>query len=682
MFGSKKPLFQRGLGAFMTTPSRLSVCLFLSLAGSAVAQSGLMPLPSQINRDSGALGLTSTFKVETPRSHDERLEAAIARAVRRIETAADLRHEGRGVFGTTPLIVSVAGPGQAVQSITEDESYSLTVTTEEVTIEANTDVGAMHGLETLIQLVQPTSKGYEIPAVTVHDSPRFPWRGLMIDCGRHFEPVPVIKRNIDAMAAVKMNVFHWHLTEDQGFRIESKLYPQLTAKGSDGLFYTQADVKEVVAYARARGIRVVPEIEMPGHSAAWLYAYPELHSGTPADGIRREFGVSKTALDPTREETYVFVRKLLTELTALFPDAYVHIGGDESPAPDWNNNPRIVAFKKAHHLKDNDALQAYFNTRVLAILTSLHKRMMGWDEILTPELPKDIVVQSWRGAASLAKGAQMGYDGILSAPYYLDGMRSAGDHYLADPIPQNTTLTAEEQKRILGGETPMWAEHLNETDIDSRIWPRAAAIAERFWSPQSVTDVNSMYDRLAYVSLELESLGLTHITSGDAHLRAMAHTEQIDDLRTVASVIEPVSFGERAKEQRTDQLTPLDRFVDAVRPDPPSRHWSEVTASACVNKDTTACAELAAWFSKIDKAIPHAKEQAEASPQMQDMLPRLDQLHALMLLGEQAVTAIQKGQPVQDKSSWQTTLDDAKKPSALVRFTFLNALQTLTGIAK
>ncbi|WP_263409467.1 beta-N-acetylhexosaminidase [Terriglobus tenax] len=665
-------------------PALLLACFAVTASTFAQTsfQPNLMPLPSEITQGSGALVLKSTFKVETPRTHDARLEAAIARAVRRMETAADLRHEGRGVFGTTPLVVSVAAPGQAVQSLTEDESYSLTVTSEKAMIEANTDVGAMHGLETLIQLVQPTPQGYEIPAVTVHDSPRFPWRGLMIDCGRHFEPIPVIERNIDAMAAVKLNVFHWHLTEDQGFRIESKLFPKLTTKGSDGFFYTQDEVKEVVAYARARGIRVVPEFEMPGHSAAWLYAYPELASGTVPDEIRREFGISNTALDPTREETYVFVRKLLTELTALFPDAYVHIGGDETPAPDWKTNPRILAFKKAHNLKDNDALQAYFNTRVLAILTSLHKRMMGWDEILTPELPKDIVVQSWRGAASLAKGARMGYEGILSAPYYLDGMRPAGVHYLADPVPADSTLTAEEKKRILGGETPMWAEHLNERDIDSRIWPRAAAIAERFWSPQSVTDVDDMYRRLAVVSLELESVGLTHLQSGDARLRAMAHTEQIDDLRTVASAMEPVSFGERSKTQHTDQLTALDRFVDAVRPDPASRHWSELTTTACLKKDAVACAQLTAWFQQIDRAIPHAKEQAAASPQMQDVLPRLDQMHALMVIGEQAADAVEKGSTASGKADWQATLNEAKRPAALVRFTFLDALTKLVEAAK
>ena len=200
-----------------------------------------------------ALALDSTFAVEVPGVSDPRLTNAIDRAVRRIEDHRNgLRHAGRGVAGTTRLIVKVDHPSAPVQSLDEDESYSLSVTASGAEIDAVGEVGAMHGLETLIQLVQPSGSGYVIPAVAIHDTPRFRWRGLMIDCGRHFEPVAVIERNLDGMAAVKLNVFHWHLTGDQGFRMESRIYPKLTTKGSDGLYYTQQDANEIVAYARAR----------------------------------------------------------------------------------------------------------------------------------------------------------------------------------------------------------------------------------------------------------------------------------------------------------------------------------------------------------------------------------------------------------------------------------------------
>src|SRR5882757_7370843 len=370
----------------------------------------LIPQPANLSVAPGRLVLTSQFSYGATGFTNARLDSAIESAVAQIKLKTGLEiplHAGSPA-SSAELLVSVGGPGEAVQSIDEDESYSLTITSAHAELKASTVVGAMRGLQTLIQLVQPAGDGYVLPTVTINDSPRFPWRGLMIDCGRHFEPIDVIKRTIDGMAAVKLNVFHWHLTEDQGFRIESKVFPKLTAMGSDGLFYTQQEALEVVAYARARGIRVVPEFEMPGHSTAWLVAYPELASGRAPSSIRRQFGVSDFALDPTREETYRFIDRFLTEMTGIFPDTYLHIGGDETVSPEWKSDPRILAFMSAHQLKDPDALQAYFNQRVLKILVRLHRHMIGWDEILNPALPKDVVVQSWRGGDSLIKGAEQG----------------------------------------------------------------------------------------------------------------------------------------------------------------------------------------------------------------------------------------------------------------------------------
>ncbi len=671
------------------TALRFGVAAVLAVATcslSATAQvqfhNQLMPQPAEMSIGSGALELNSTFAVEVPSFSDARLTHAIDRAVRRIEMTTGLRHAGRGVAGTTRLVVKVDHSSAPVQSLKDDESYSLTVTASGVEIDAPEELGAMHGLETLIQLVQPNGTVYVIPSITIHDTPRFRWRGLMVDCGRHFEPVAVIKRTLDGMAAVKLNVFHWHLTEDQGFRIESHIYPRLTAEGSDDLFYTQQDAKEIVAYARARGIRVVPEFEMPGHSTAWLVAYPELASGTTPTEIRREFGVSPYAIDPTRNATYIFIRRFLTEMATIFPDAYVHIGGDETPAPDWKTNPRILAFKKAHNLKDNDALQAYFNTRVLKIVAGLHKHMMGWDEVLTPGLPKDVVIQSWRGEASLFKGAKLGYEGVLSAPYYLDGMRPAGVHYLADPLPSSSDLTPDERKRILGGEICMWGEHIDARTIDSRIWPRAAAIAERFWSPENVRDVDDMYRRLIPTSIELESLGLTHLESEDAGLRELAGTENIDALRTFASVLEPVSFGERAQIQHTDQLTSLDGFVDAVRPDPPSRHWFDLSVKRLLDDprgDTADRIALANWFTQLSDAVPTVRKQMVASPRLAEVSTRADQLLQLTAMGQQALQYIAGEQKV--PANWEAnqirTLDEVGKPSALVRFVFLRGITDL-----
>lgn len=503
----------------------------------------------------------------------------------------------------------------------------------------------------------------------------------MIDCGRHFEPVEVLKRTLDGMAAVKLNVFHWHLTEDQGFRMQSRRFPALTDKGSDGLFYTQEEARQVVEYARDRGIRVVPEFEMPGHSTAWLVAYPELSSGAPPAGIRREFGIGDYALDPTREETYTFVASFLAEMAEIFPDQYVHIGGDETPAPDWKSSPRIRAFMQAHDLKDSEALQAYFNQRVLKILSGLNKRMIGWDEILNPALPKNVVIQSWRGEASLIRGAKQGYQGVLSAPYYLDAMRTAGVHYLADPLPSAADLTAEQRKLILGGEVCMWAEQLNERTLDSRVWPRTAAIAERFWSPEQVKDVDDMYRRLDPVSVHLESLGLRHLSSEDAGLRDLAGTESIDELRIFASVLEPVSFSDRYKQQKTSQTTVLDRFVDAVRPDAPSgREFAKLVGAFLQNpRDRDHRDELLIRFNKLLAAVPAVQQRMAYSPRLRDVEMRAEQLSALATAATEAVGYLSEGTkaPAGWKSSKATLIKNAKDPGGIVRFTILDSLSEL-----
>ncbi|MGC9199876.1 MAG: beta-N-acetylhexosaminidase [Acidobacteriaceae bacterium] len=658
-------------------------------SGSAMSHDQLMPQPASLHLGDGAFQITSALTVSLPRTRSGRLQRAVLRALRRLEDQTGVPLP-RTIETTGPgtLIVSVASDGVPVQSLDEDESYSLTVTQSSIELDAPTTVGAIHGLETLIQLAQPSGHGYIIPALTIQDAPRFRWRGLMIDCGRHFEPLDVLERNIDGMAALKLNVFHWHLTEDQSFRIESKVFPRLTADGSDGRFYTQDQARELVRYARDRGIRVVPEFEMPGHSTAWLAAYPELASGSQPTGIRPEFGVSNYALDPTRQQTYDFIEKFLREMTTIFPDQYVHIGGDETPAPDWKTNPRIRAFMKAHGLRNNAALQAYFNQRVLAILTQLHRRMVGWDEILNPALPKDVVVQSWRGVASLAAGARQGYQGVLSAPYYLDQMQPASIPYLADPIPADTTLTPSQQKLILGGEICMWGEHVDARTIDSRIWPRSAAIAERFWSPQNVRDVNDMYRRLQPASVELETLGLQHLTSEDAGLRDLLGSENIAALRTFAQAFEPVRFGERYREQNTSTLTPLTSFVDAVRPDPPIRHQLKLAAQTLLAAPTsTSPATEAArktlndFFAQQIAAAPQVLIQMQDAPRLQAVQLRAEQLHDLATVGRQAVQYLSTGTP--PPAGWKTAslakLNQAKKPSAIVRFQFLPMLAELVN---
>ena len=646
----------------------------------------LMPEPAKLTLDQGRLQWKSSFSASTPHFHDARLDAAIQRALRELEnnTGTPLSKEVRTEATGATLVVDVQDAGEAIQSLDENESYSLTITTSGAKLQAATVVGAMRGLQTLLQLLQTEPAGYFFPAVQIEDTPRFRWRGLMIDCGRHFEPVEVIQRTLDGMSAVKLNVFHWHLTEDQGFRIESKLFPKLTGMGSDGLFYTQDQAREIVAYARERGIRVVPEFDMPGHTKSWFVGYPELASAPGPYTIRREFGVEDAAMDPTRESTYTFIDSFIGEMAQIFPDPYMHIGGDESDGVQWRANPRIQEFMRAHDLKDSGALQAYFNQHLLKILEKPDKHMVGWDEVLNAALPKDVVIQSWRGAKSLSDAARQGYQGILSQPYYLDGMKSAKEHYLSDPLPSSSDLTPEQRKFVLGGEVCMWAEHLDARSIDSRIWPRSAAIAERFWSPESVNNVDDMYRRLAVQSIRLEALGLTHLSHEGSALRILAGTENIEALRVFSSVLEPVSFSDRYKQQHTSQLTPLDNLVDAVRPDPPSRHDTNRLTHQFLKAPASseeARAALEKTFKAWIDASPTIEARLATSPLLALAQPRATQLPQLATAGVEALAYLSKGTkaPAGWKQRNLALIEAAKKPQALVRFTFLPPLEELVN---
>ena len=663
---------------------------------SAIAQTAspafdntLMPEPAHLTVNSGSLALTPQFTTAADKFHDARLDGAIGRMLVRLESQTGVQIATTPGAAPATLTVSVDGPGEAIQGPDENEAYSLDVTSTGAHLKAATVVGAIHGLETFLQLVQNDGTNYFLPAVSIDDSPRFRWRGLMIDVSRHFQPVDVIKRTLDGMAAVKMNVFHWHLSDDQGFRIESKVFPKLAGMGSDGLYYTQDQAREIVAYARDRGIRVVPEFDIPGHAQSWMVGYPDLASGTGPDyggpyQIERQYGIFDPVMDPTRESTYKFLDKFIGEMAEIFPDPYMHVGGDENNGVQWKENPRIQEFAKKHDLKDTAAIQTYFNQQLLPILKKHGKRMVGWDEIYAPGLSKDAMIQSWRGFDSLAATAKDGYTGILSAGYYLDHIDSAERHYLVDPVPAGTTLTPEEQARILGGEACMWSEHVSPRSIDSRIWPRTAAIAERLWSPQSVNNVDDMYRRLWVESLRLESVGLTHLSAEDVGLRQLAGTAQIEPLRVLAGVLQPVGFDERYEMQHTSQLTPMDHLIDAVRPDPPSRHELQALAKTyLVNHDPAARAELVATFTSWIAAGPKALALMTAAPLLRDPAPRAQQLADLGTAGLEAVIFLDKHEtpPAGWAPAKQAVLDEARKPAGLVRFTVLEPVSDLVKAA-
>ncbi|MBM3073237.1 beta-N-acetylhexosaminidase [Lelliottia sp. RWM.1] len=396
----------------------------------------LMPWPAKVERPATQGALVLTDKTSVNVTGDD-LGDAPTRLRQRIalQTGWMLQPQAaKPEHATITFAIARKVPTQPMPD--SDESYTLTVNASGVNIAANTRFGALRGMETLLQLIQNGTENTFIPWVTIDDSPRFPWRGLLLDSARHFIPPDDIKRQIDGMAAAKLNVLHWHLTDDQGWRFASKRYPKLTQLASDGLFYTPDQMREIVRYATARGIRVVPEIDMPGHASAIAVAYPELMSAPGPYEMERHWGVLKPVLDPTKEATYAFAEAMVTELTAIFPDPYLHIGGDEVDDTQWKNNAAIQTFMRDNSLTDSHALQAYFNRKLETILEKHHRRMVGWDEIFHPDLPKSILIQSWQGQDALGQVAEKGYKGILSTGFYLDQPQSTAYHYRNEIVPQ------------------------------------------------------------------------------------------------------------------------------------------------------------------------------------------------------------------------------------------------------
>ncbi|MGH9545106.1 MAG: beta-N-acetylhexosaminidase [Terriglobales bacterium] len=652
----------------------LAVMLCVVSTSVAEAQSlNLMPVPAKVQMGAGQLLIDTNFSVSIAGHHEARLDRAVEIFLGHLRQQTGMPPIDMKVTDSAgaTLVVQAASGTRPVQELGEDESYQLDISNSGARLTAPTTLGIMRGLETFLQLVRTSITGFAVPAVSIEDSPRFPWRGLMIDVGRHFIPLDVLKRNLDGMAAVKLDVFHWHLSENQGFRVESKKFPKLQEMGSDGLYYTQNEVRDLIAYARERGIRVVPEFDMPGHSTAWFVGYPELASGPGPYQIERQWGVFDPAMDPTKEETYKFLDKFIGEMAGLFPDQFFHIGGDEVNGKEWDANPKIQAFMRAHGMKDNSDLQAYFNQRVQKIVAKHGKTMLGWDEILRPDLPKTIVIQSWRGPDSLAQAAKQGYRSLLSSGYYVDLMWPAERHYATEPLSgAAANLTPEEQKRILGGEACMWSEYVSPENIDSRIWPRTAAIAERLWSPQEVRDVDSMYQRLAAVSVWLDGLGLTHNSSYVPMLRRIAGTDDIAALKVLADVVEPVKdyTREETAPAPATSASPLNRMVDAVRPESSTaRQFAEavdglLAGSARPGTEARVRDLLSHWRdNQIDLQPDFAK-----SLLLKEVTPLSQSLSALGAAGLAALDYLDRGEPA--PPAWVTgqiaMVEQAGKPQS------------------
>ena len=557
----------------------------------------LMPVPKQLALNAGKYRISPKFTAGVKTEADDKvLYKAVTRAYQALNRKTGL------VFGqqyiteadkpdSASLVVTVKTAANLAIGV--DESYSLRVTEKQIVLNAPTTIGALRGLQTLIQLLAKDDNGYYFPAVAIDDSPRFRWRGLMIDVARHFISFEEMKKNIDAMAAVKMNVLHWHLSDDEGFRVESKMFPQLHVKGSNGDYYTQAQLKEIVAYAKDRGIIIVPEFDMPGHAQSWFAGFPELasqpgpyHPGNrmqwqkehpevkapPAKSIPEMIAnmVSPT-FDPTNEKVYAFLDRFIGEMTTIFPAGYMHIGADENNGMAWKLNPAIVAWMKEHDMQSTDELQRYYVQRIYEILKKHNRQLIGWEEIYNNKLPADAIVHKWIPSdngmvkpSGTASELAAHHTVLVSEGFYTDVFMPAYIYY------NNPALAGANNINIWGGEAAQWTEIADNDNIDARIWPRTGAIAERLWSPAGVTDVEDMYRRMFMLSSQLDEQGLSHVSNYERALRRLTNNEPTEHLKTLTDVLSPVKGYRKLMAamfkpaQTSYQTTPLTAVSDII----------------------------------------------------------------------------------------------------------------------
>jgi len=495
---------------------RCSVVLFLVTLAvlltstNADAQVSIIPMPQHLELGQGSFTLRASTTIKAPK--DKRSN----------EIAAFLRD---AIQEHTGITVSAKNSRNRIEfvldgTITSKEGYRLKVTPTQIAINARTTDGFFWAVQTLRQILPFEKKpSIEIPALTIGDQPAFGYRGHMLDVGRHFFPVEFIKKQIDLLSYYKINTFRWHLTEDQGWRIEIKKYPRLTNVGGwrtepdgtrHGGFYTQEQIRDVVEYARLRNITVIPEIEMPGHSIAALAAYPEFSCRMKPLEVTNAWGVHQDVFCAGNDGTFKFLQDVLDEVIALFPSSYIHIGGDEVPKDRWKECEKCRARIKNEGLKDEHELQSYFIKRIQSYLAKKGKTLIGWDEILEGGADKNAVIEVWRGDAEAAKALANGNRVIMAGPFYFDTplqSKTLKDVYQTDlfSLPQYR----ENRQLLLGAEAPLWTERVTTVNAESKLYPRLQAFAEITWTGKR-GDIDDFRRRMAKHYRYLDALAVAY----------------------------------------------------------------------------------------------------------------------------------------------------------------------------
>ncbi|MBY0486149.1 MAG: family 20 glycosylhydrolase, partial [Flavobacteriaceae bacterium] len=515
----------------------IALLLLIFNVGFSQTQLPLIPYPNSVQIEKGSFAITKETVIQ---ADEKTFEANYLKAQIKEITGLDL----------TILPVTNANSKIALSFVVESivirdsEQYHLDISNKKAIIQAESDEGFFYGIQTFLQLIPSGSKTQiKIPCLKIDDEPKFAWRGMHLDCARHFFPKEFIKKYIDYLAMYKMNTFHWHLTDDQGWRIEIKKYPKLTEigawrKGSMvghyreqkfddkryGGFYTQDEIKEIVAYATKRHITIIPEIEMPGHAVAALASYPEYScTGGPFE-VALKWGVLDDVFCP-KEETFTFLENILTEVIALFPSQYIHIGGDECPKTRWKECPNCQALIKKEGLKDEHELQSYFIQRIEKFVNSKGRKIIGWDEILEGGLAPNAAVMSWRGTKGGIEAAKQKHFVIMTPSSYcyfdhyqgepkneplaIGGFTTVEKVYSFNPIPKE--LTAEETRYILGAQGNVWTEYINdEKKVEYMIFPRMLALSEVLWGTSNPEKYKDFQDRMIHQLLVFDKKGINY----------------------------------------------------------------------------------------------------------------------------------------------------------------------------
>ncbi len=620
--------------------------LGLSCASIKAQKSSILPFPQSVQAGTGFFRIDRKINVGSV----ENLNPKLQQAVKRLQLIWEKKSLQKLQFSkdaSSDFVFQI--DAQWTGKSKSSEEYELSID-KQIAIKAKSETGVLHGLESLSQLIQADSLGYYLPKLVISDWPRFEHRGLMIDVARHFIPLDVILRTIDAMAASKMNVLHLHLSDDEGFRIESKKYPLLHEKGSQGEYFTQSEIQKIVDYAGKRSILVIPEFDLPGHSQSWFVGYPNLASekkeyqigprfiieeGKPFNMMMMSQLINSTptpTINPTEEKTYQFLETLFKEMATLFPGPYFHIGMDENNGVAWKNNPQIQDFMKAKGIANEHDLQAYFGERLNKIVAKIGKKSIVWEEAFHSKMSKNMVIQLWK-PAMMGKVVQskevvdQQQQVLISRGFYLDYFMPAYFHLMN---PEFLQLKSDEG--VLGGEAAIWTELVDKNNFEIRIWPRAVAVATRLWSAKEEQHVENFYDALSSFDLHLTSLGLQHHGQIEGHLKTLLHAELTETDREMFDLLAPTKGFKRLIATMTQptskQFSHFEQLADALPSDSYNK-WRFRKVIKLYLEDTfnpikkdAVMLQLQKWSSLSD----YVKSKSNHSPHLKSIIPLVDQI--------------------------------------------------------